>query len=50
MKIRQYQIDAFAAQVLEGNAPAVGSLKTWLDDREPLAAGAVAFIETDIAF
>jgi predicted PhzF superfamily epimerase YddE/YHI9 len=49
MKIRQYQVDAFATRVFEGNAAAVCSLETWLDDREPLAAGAVALIEAEIA-
>jgi len=32
MKIRQYQIDAFAARVFEGNPAAVCPLRRWLDD------------------
>ncbi|MEQ1543643.1 PhzF family phenazine biosynthesis protein [Methyloglobulus sp.] len=32
MKIRQYQIDAFANRVFEGNPAAVCPLKNWLDD------------------
>jgi len=49
MKIRQYQVDAFAARVFEGKPAAVGSLETWLDDRQPLGA-ARTFIEAEIAF
>lgn len=33
MKIKQYQIDAFAANVFEGNPAAVCPLDTWLDDK-----------------
>ena len=50
MKVRQYQIDAFAARVFEGTPAASCSLENWPDEREPLAAGAVAFIEAEIAF
>jgi predicted PhzF superfamily epimerase YddE/YHI9 len=32
MKIRQYQVDAFAARVFEGNPAAVCPLEGWLDD------------------
>ena len=32
MKIKQYQVDAFAQQVFEGNPAAVCPLDTWLDD------------------
>lgn len=32
MKIRQYQIDAFATRVFEGNPAAVCPLENWLDD------------------
>lgn len=32
MKIRQYQVDAFATHVFEGNPAAVCPLDTWLDD------------------
>lgn len=32
MKIRQYQVDAFAARVFEGNPAAVCPLDHWLDD------------------
>jgi PhzF family phenazine biosynthesis protein len=32
MKIRQYQIDAFASRVFEGNPAAVCPLDAWLDD------------------
>jgi predicted PhzF superfamily epimerase YddE/YHI9 len=50
MKIRQFQIDAFAARVFEGNAAVVGSMETWLNHRESFAAGAVAFMVAEIAF
>jgi len=50
MKISQYQIDALTAHVLEGNAASVGSQKPWLDDCEPVAGGAIAYIEAEIAF
>lgn len=33
MKIKQYQVDAFARQVFEGNPAAVCPLSSWLDDR-----------------
>lgn len=33
MRIRQYQVDAFAARVFEGNPAAVCPLESWLDDR-----------------
>lgn len=33
MRIRQYQVDAFASRVFEGNPAAVCPLNTWLDDR-----------------
>jgi PhzF family phenazine biosynthesis protein len=32
MKIKQYQVDAFAARVFEGNPAAVCPLDSWLDD------------------
>lgn len=32
MKLRQYQVDAFAARVFEGNPAAVCPLESWLDD------------------
>ena len=32
MKIRQYQVDAFASRVFEGNPAAVVPLASWLDD------------------
>lgn len=32
MKLKQYQVDAFAARVFEGNPAAVCPLKNWLDD------------------
>jgi len=32
MKIRQYQVDAFATRVFEGNPAAVCPLESWLDD------------------
>jgi len=32
MKIKQYQIDAFAARAFEGNPAAVCPLESWLDD------------------
>lgn len=32
MKLRQYQVDAFAARVFEGNPAAVCPLERWLDD------------------
>lgn len=32
MKIRQYQVDAFATRVFEGNPAAVCPLEGWLDD------------------
>ncbi|MDZ7585678.1 MAG: PhzF family phenazine biosynthesis isomerase [Thiobacillus sp.] len=32
MKIRQYQVDAFATHVFEGNPAAVCPLESWLDD------------------
>ena len=32
MKIRQYQVDAFATRVFEGNPAAVCPLEVWLDD------------------
>jgi len=32
MKIRQYQVDAFASRVFEGNPAAVCPLETWLED------------------
>jgi PhzF family phenazine biosynthesis protein len=32
MKIKQYQVDAFATQVFEGNPAAVCPLDSWLDD------------------
>lgn len=32
MKLKQYQVDAFAAQAFEGNPAAVCPLETWLDD------------------
>jgi hypothetical protein len=50
MKIRQYQVDAFAVCVFERNAAAAGSLETGQEDRELLAKGAIAFIEAEIAF
>lgn len=37
MKIRQYQVDAFATHVFEGNPAAVCPLETWLDDSLLLA-------------
>jgi PhzF family phenazine biosynthesis protein len=33
MRLRQYQIDAFATRVFEGNPAAVCLLESWLDDR-----------------
>lgn len=33
MKIRQYQVDAFATRVFEGNPAAVCPLERWLDER-----------------
>lgn len=33
MKIRQYQVDAFATRAFEGNPAAVCPLESWLDDR-----------------
>jgi PhzF family phenazine biosynthesis protein len=32
MKIKQYQVDAFARRVFEGNPAAVCPLKVWLKD------------------
>ena len=32
MKIKQYQVDAFASRVFEGNPAAVCPLDFWLDD------------------
>lgn len=32
MKIKQYQVDAFASRVFEGNPAAVCPLESWLDD------------------
>ena len=32
MRLRQYQVDAFARRVFEGNAAAVCPLNAWLDD------------------
>ena len=32
MKLRQYQVDAFASRVFEGNPAAVVPLASWLDD------------------
>lgn len=32
MKLRQYQVDAFASRVFEGNPAAVCPLESWLDD------------------
>ncbi|MBU1237670.1 MAG: PhzF family phenazine biosynthesis protein [Gammaproteobacteria bacterium] len=32
MRLRQYQVDAFATRVFEGNPAAVCPLETWLDD------------------
>jgi len=32
MKIRMYQVDAFAARLFEGNPAAICPLETWLDD------------------
>jgi len=37
MKIRQYQVDAFASRVFEGNPAAVCPLDAWLDDTLLLA-------------
>lgn len=37
MKIRQYQVDAFATHVFEGNPAAVCPLEAWLDDSLLLA-------------
>lgn len=37
MRIRQYQVDAFATRVFEGNPAAVCPLEAWLDDRLLLA-------------
>ena len=33
MKIKQYQVDAFATRVFEGNPAAVCPLREWLDDK-----------------
>jgi len=33
MKLKQYQVDAFATRVFEGNPAAVCPLERWLDDR-----------------
>lgn len=33
MRVKQYQIDAFAAKVFEGNPAAVCPLESWLDDK-----------------
>ena len=33
MKIKQYQVDAFASRVFEGNPAAVCPLEEWLDDK-----------------
>jgi len=32
MKIKQYQVDAFATRAFEGNPAAVCPLESWLDD------------------
>ncbi|MCG6933977.1 MAG: PhzF family phenazine biosynthesis protein, partial [Gallionella sp.] len=32
MKIRQYQVDAFATRIFEGNPAAVCPLDAWLED------------------
>lgn len=32
MRLRQYQVDAFASHVFEGNPAAVCPLESWLDD------------------
>ena len=32
MKLTQYQVDAFATRVFEGNPAAVCPLEAWLDD------------------
>jgi predicted PhzF superfamily epimerase YddE/YHI9 len=50
MKISQYQVDAFAARVFEGKPSASCPLESWPDNREPLAGGAIAFVEADNAF
>jgi len=50
MKIRQYQGAPFAARAFEGKPAASCSLENWPDECEPLAAGAIAFIEAEIAF
>ena len=50
MKISQYQIDAITARVFEGKPAASCSLESWPDEREPLAGGAIAFVEADNAF
>lgn len=34
MKIKQYQVDAFASRVFEGNPAAVCPLESWLDDSQ----------------
>lgn len=31
-RLKQYQVDAFATRVFEGNPAAVAPLNTWLDD------------------
>jgi PhzF family phenazine biosynthesis protein len=33
LKLRQYQVDAFATHAFEGNPAAVCLLESWLDDR-----------------
>jgi PhzF family phenazine biosynthesis protein len=32
MRLRQYQVDAFASRAFEGNPAAVCALESWLDD------------------
>jgi len=50
MKISQYQIGAITARAFEGNPAAPCPLEGWLDDREPVAGGAITFMEAEIAF
>jgi len=57
MKIRQYQIDAFATRAFEGNPAAVCPLESWLDDgllqaiaEENNLSETAFFVPSDTAF
>jgi predicted PhzF superfamily epimerase YddE/YHI9 len=48
VKLRIYQVDAFASRLFEGNPAAVCPLEGWLDDAVLLAGRAVLFLEGSI--